>query len=200
MAVISEAKLASYHFHLHNAATLLARLGRTDAPPDPLAVLQRQARDEANRLRAVFGKVEDRHRRRLHQSTDLQQTLARVVADYPQVPIRLRASLAAGVELPTPILSALTTAVTALLDNAQRHSEAEEVVVYAEAAGGRWEVSVADDGVGFDEHTTPFREGLRVRVLDNAARHGITVTIDSHAGQGTVVSLSGRIRPNQESR
>ena len=56
---------------------------------------------------------------------------------------------------------------------------------------GWWEVTVHDDGRGFDPAATPLGFGLREQVTGALAAHGIGTRIRSVPGDGTSVTLRG---------
>jgi len=68
---------------------------------------------------------------------------------------------------------------------------ASEVVVHADRHGDTWEVSVCDDGVGFEPEATPFGFGLSSQVTESARRHGMSVEVVSRPGEGTCVFIRG---------
>ncbi|MCL1840863.1 MAG: hypothetical protein FWF75_03805, partial [Propionibacteriaceae bacterium] len=84
----------------------------------------------------------------------------------------------------------LRSALISLLYNVQFHAHATEVVVHTDCQNGRWEVSVCDDGTGFDPQNTTYGFGLQSQVLDSAHQAGMTVHITSHPGEGTCVYIS----------
>jgi signal transduction histidine kinase len=77
------------------------------------------------------------------------------------------------------------------LQNALRHAEAKELRLRLAAADGRVELTVSDDGVGFD----PTAAAVRSRRLgltsmeERAEALGGTLTIESTPGRGTTVRL-----------
>lgn len=82
-------------------------------------------------------------------------------------------------------------ALTTVLHNARRHAEAKTVFVHADCLDGRWELSVRDDGIGFDPSTASFGFGLGTQVIEALQRLEIDVTIDSAPGEGTAVVMVG---------
>ena len=83
-------------------------------------------------------------------------------------------------------------ALIALLYNVQFHACAHEVTIHADAEGPSWEVSVADDGIGFDSAHTAYGFGLRRQVIEPLESEGLHVTIQSHRGEGTIVTVTNR--------
>jgi GAF domain-containing protein len=83
------------------------------------------------------------------------------------------------------------------LSNASRHARAGEVMVRARADDGRFSLTVADDGIGFEPAaaTADGHHGLR-NMVDRARRLDGHLDIRSQPGEGTrvelVVPLAGR--------
>ncbi|KAA9338595.1 PAS domain S-box protein [Hymenobacter busanensis] len=107
---------------------------------------------------------------------------------------RLQVHLAVG-ELPTALPRVLETAiyriVQELLNNVMKHAQARETFVYVEPAGRHIQVSVEDDGAGFDvetavnQHSGIGLTGIRNRV----GLLGGQLTIRSQPGRGTTISI-----------
>lgn len=94
--------------------------------------------------------------------------------------------------LPAESLECIGAAVRTLLINVQRHARASLVNVRAEVTRETYEVSVSDDGVGFDTTTTQYNYGLRHQVHEAMTTIGAHVEIVSSPGFGTTVIISGR--------
>jgi signal transduction histidine kinase len=123
----------------------------------------------------------------------LVSVLRAAVADYRDLPVEASVDLADGVRLPERAAGAVRAAVGTLLANVRVHADASNVVVHADAdpAEGEWEVTVADDGRGFDPAAVPRGFGLRVQVEQALAEHGIAAHVHSVPGDGTRVTLRG---------
>lgn len=86
---------------------------------------------------------------------------------------------------------ALLKAAREAMANASRHSGADKVDVFAEAANGELTVFVRDQGKGFDPDTVPDdRRGLADSIHGRLARVDGTAVVTSHPGEGTEVELS----------
>ena len=70
------------------------------------------------------------------------------------------------------------------------HSAAPSATIHAVGSGTWFEVTVRDDGIGFDPATTTPGYGLSRQVRGACSAQGIDVTIDSTPGEGTAVTLS----------
>lgn len=86
------------------------------------------------------------------------------------------------------VRTALERATYELVQNAAKHAGTEAVRLEIRRVGGRLEVVVADDGVGFDLGSTS-RRGLEHSVLARAADVDIEVEIATSPGHGTTVVL-----------
>jgi signal transduction histidine kinase len=75
------------------------------------------------------------------------------------------------------------------LNNALRHSGADDVAVSLMARRGRVILEVTDDGKGFGTQTPPGGLGLP-SMRERAASVGGSLTIRSAPGEGTMVRLS----------
>jgi len=187
-----ELEHARYQFHIHNATGLLARLARDDTPPDVLPALRTQALEESNRLRrealrpVVGSGIGD------YATMTLSQVVTLAVRGFGHLPLEVRTSLAREVTLQRVEAVILQSALVSLLYNVQFHARATEVVVHADHDGPDWEVSVCDDGVGFDPERTPYGFGLQSQVMDATRRVGMTFTLRSRPGEGTCAVIRGR--------
>lgn len=92
---------------------------------------------------------------------------------------------------PPAVTVALVDALATLLHNVRRHANAAEVVVHVESEGGRWELVVRDQGVGFDPLVTPRGYGLQEQVVTPIRALGGQVSITSEPGNGTTVRVWG---------
>gem|GEM_PF-3179694 len=192
-----EVERARYQFHVHNATGLLAQLARDDTPPEVLPSLRAQALAESERLRH---EVLDPSGTRTddQQPSSLEQVVQEGVAGFGNLPLDVRTASGRGVQVRPLDATVLRSALNTLLYNVQFHAHASEVVVQAERTDDAWQVSVRDDGVGFDPARTAFGFGLQSQVLDPARRAGMSVQIDSRPGQGTCVRIRGAITESRK--
>lgn len=182
---------ARYRFHIHNATGLLAQLSRDDTPAELLPSLRMQALEESNRLRHDV-LVPNSNSDDTKTAATLERVALSSVSDFGHLPIEVRTTLGRGVVLTDDEAMVVQAALISLLYNVQFHAHASEIVVHADCVDDTWEVSVCDDGVGFDPQTTPFGFGLQSQVLDSTRDHGMTVEITSSPGRGTCAVIRGR--------
>ena len=97
-----------------------------------------------------------------------------------------------NIAVPQQVASTLGMVVREVALNVAKHSKATEVEVTLSSPGqGAVNISVADDGVGFDPDLVPKRRlGLQVSVVYRMWAIGGTAEIHSSPGRGTVVNLN----------
>ena len=188
-----ELEAARYRAHVHDAAGLLAHLARDDTPADLRPALQEQAVHASNRLRnEILNPLAPASPSGTAPRVRLDEVVASAIAGFSHLPLEVRTALARDVTLSRETAAVLEPALVSLLYNVQYHAKASEVVVHADADADTWEVSVSDDGIGFDLLATPRRFGLQEQVLGAAHGQGLSVDIASAPGEGTLVTISGR--------
>lgn len=166
---------------LHDHATVLDVLARED-PDHPVARLARaQAATSSARIRAFLRGQEP-------PPGTLAGELATLGLDYGDLPLTLNVALAAE-PLPPEVVATLVSATRTLLDNVRWHARAEEVVVHAAASHGRWELTVTDDGIGFDPAAVAEGYGLSRQVRRAVAEIGGAVEVLASPGSGSTVRL-----------
>ena len=185
----TELRLATYRFHIHNATGLLAQLSRDDTPADMLVSLRQQAAQEADRLRnEVLTPVPTPTDA---EGATLGEIVTRATASFGHLPLEVRAALGRQTHFAQEQALIIETALISLLYNVQFHANASEVVVHTDCDTSTWQVSVADNGAGFNPDHTKYGFGLRNQVLNAAEHAGMHVEIVSHIGEGTRVTISG---------
>ncbi|MEO3780900.1 ATP-binding protein [Micromonospora sp. B11E3] len=186
---------------LHDNISVLHMLARPDLPEELGEALKAQAVVLANRVRTFLDDAADRigadATGRIGWDGARQRPLTAIVRDavaaYPDLRVETSLDLAAGVTLPEPAAEALRDAVGTVLSNVRLHACASRVVVHADADPDEdeWELTVTDDGRGFDPAATPYGFGLRVQVEQTLAAHGISTHVHSVPGDGTRVTVRG---------
>jgi PAS domain S-box-containing protein len=124
--------------------------------------------------------------------------------DHPQLDYQLDLE-ADGQTLPEPIRLALFRICQELLNNVIRHAQASRVVVRLHTAGRLAELTVSDDGIGFetpDEWVALARQGHLglVGVLERAEAVGGATIVHSVLGQGTEVRVQVELPEKSEDR
>lgn len=190
---------------LHDNISVLRLLARSDLPAGLDETLRDQAVSLANKVRAFLNEARQpaappppaAEAGDGPEAPGAERALTSVVREaaegFRDLPMVLSLDLADGILLPARTAAAVHAALATLLHNVRLYASARNVVLHADAdeAGREWEISVRDDGVGFDPATTPYGFGLRVQVIDTLARHHIHVDLDAHPGDGTAVVLRG---------
>jgi signal transduction histidine kinase len=81
------------------------------------------------------------------------------------------------------------------LSNALRHSDATSINVLAVQSAHVFQITISDDGKGFDLHTLSNHNGLGLRnIQQRATLHGGHVQIETALGQGTRLIISVPIK------
>jgi len=179
---------------LHDNISVLRLLAGPDLPGELQGPLKAQAVALADRVRAFLDDAADRTGR---ATAPDRRTLAAIVHDavagYPDLRVETSLDLAAGGDVAEPAAGALRDAVATVLSNVRLHAGASGVVVHADADPdeNEWELTVIDDGRGFDPATTPRGFGLRVQVEQALAEHGIGSHVHSVPGDGTRITVRG---------
>ena len=172
-----------------------------DSVLQTLALVQRHATD-AQRVTTLARHQERELRRWLYgrgfgRATTLGDALAEAVAEAEDAHgVRIELASAGDTALDEP-LSQLVLAAREALTNAAKHSEADEIAVYAEVGSDAVSVFVRDRGVGFSRADVDTdRRGLTESIEARLARAGGSATVTSSPGEGTEVELT---LPRQES-
>ncbi|MCK2037903.1 hypothetical protein KZC51_17375 [Microbacterium sp. SSW1-49] len=101
--------------------------------------------------------------------------------------------------LPSEIVQAVADAMSEAIRNSARHASATNVRVYGVMHRGEIDLTVADDGPGFDLAAVPSdRFGIRESIFGRLERiPGASAGIDSSPGSGTRVHLAW-LRPTED--
>lgn len=164
----------------------------------------RQALNQANLevRRAISSLMEDPPLRR-----SLQEQLAALVDECtamegPQV--AWRDALGKALHLPQDKAEQVLRVAREAVINAQRHAGAQRVQVVFQENGGEYQLSVQDDGCGFDTAILKNRQGNHFGLRIMQARAGLlggNCSVESAPGEGTRVMLrwpKHRQRPEAE--
>jgi signal transduction histidine kinase len=92
--------------------------------------------------------------------------------------------------LPPALEDGLYRVVQEALNNALKHSAAEQVTVSLKIGSEGVELEVADDGIGFDTQAAQAGGGLGLRgLVERAQELGGRLSLQSEPGQGTRIRL-----------
>jgi len=178
---------------LHDQATVLALLSAQHDDPVLEDSLRVQAAAASLRIRAFLGDT-----RSATPDTVLAQArplLVDVVAaamdDFDDLPITVNTDLVLRQRVHPEQADVLLAAIRTLLHNIRQHAGATAATIHGDRiTGGRWELSVTDDGAGFDPATTELGYGLRTQAGQALTASGFAVAIDSGPGEGTRVTIT----------
>src|SRR5581483_2179403 len=91
-------------------------------------------------------------------------------------------------ELPEEHKTCIYRVVQEALNNVARHAQASAVQISLQQHSGELQLSIQDDGTGFDSQRV---RGLGLLGMEERARHlGGTFAVDSQAGRGTLLKIN----------
>lgn len=195
-AAASSAREAERERHrrlLHDQATVLALLGHQYDDPVLAGNLRVQAATAARRIRAFLGDT-----RITAPDTVLSQArpllvdvVAAATSDFSDLPITVNTDLVLHLRMRAEQADALLAAIRTLLHNVRRHAQASTVTIHGDRiTDDHWELSVTDDGIGFDPGTAALGYGLRVQAGQALVAAGFRVAVESAPGEGTRVTIT----------
>jgi signal transduction histidine kinase len=123
----------------------------------------------------------------------IDQVVRASIKGFKHLPLEVRTAMGRDITLHPDEALVLETALVSLLYNVQFHAgtAVTEVVVHADCLEDGWEVSICDDGVGFDVDHTGRGFGLQKQVIELTQTKGMTVEVSSAPGEGTCVFIRG---------
>lgn len=197
----AQVELERHRRLLHDPASLLRYLADPDLDPGLAGVIRRQALAEANRIRAFLDPARSEPADQANPTSSdcatsplLADTMRAAVAGFTDLPIELVLHLAGGVHLTPSASRALAAATVTVLHNVRRHAgPGASVVVHGDhhPGDGEWEITIRDDGQGFDPSSSPAGYGLRQVAGGALAEHGMSCHVHSRPGTGTTVTIRG---------
>ncbi|BEP13124.1 ATP-binding protein [Acidothermaceae bacterium B102] len=180
------AELDRHRLLLHDQETVLRLLSEPVLDATLARLLQKQAASGASQIRSFLtgdGMPDT-------GEATLAATVRRAALQFTDLPMTISTDLADEVPLSAETAAPLGQAIVTLLHNVRRHAAATSVVVHAAGdVDDGWEVSVHDNGCGFDPATTPPGFGLGTQVHRALAPHHIEAHLSAAAGDGTLVIL-----------
>jgi hypothetical protein len=170
---------------LHDQATTLTLLSRDDLDAGVRVLAQDQARTGARRIRSFLA----------DEPTPCSGLMAEMVTlgrHFADLGLVLNVD---GIrhDPPEQVCTAILGAVETALHNVRLHAAADQTVVFAEAGPDAWEVTVGDNGRGFDPATVTERFGLRHQIREKIEAVGGQVEITSAPGQGAFLRFWGQM-------
>lgn len=191
---------------LHDPASLLRYLADPALDPRLAETVRAQALAEANRIRAYLSEPQGSTGSTARDDKVLLvDAVRRASSDFTDLPIEIALDLASAVVLLPAPASAITAAAATVLHNVRHHAgSVGQVVIHADyqPAEAEWELTIRDDGIGFDAESVPRGYGLNQLVDAALAEHGISSHVLSQPGTGTTITIRGTYRDerNEDSR
>jgi signal transduction histidine kinase len=171
---------------IHKKGIELAETGAP--PPQEVAALAELAKEQESALRSlILRKPEDVQDGR----GSLRDALERVTAGIKGLEVSV--SSVGPVWLPTDLLRELVAAIEQAIANVQEHARASKIAVFADSQGGLVQVTVRDDGIGFEFDEARFRSEGKFGVLNSMKGRieavGGEMRLESIPGSGTEVEF-----------
>jgi signal transduction histidine kinase len=177
------------------AARELVATGRSSAAAEELADLESATRSLSAQVReAILGL-----RTSVGQDRPLGQAIEEYTAEFGiQAGLRtsFSGSVTAGGALPSPARYQVMRIAQEAMSNARRHADATTVEVGFDEHDGVLELSVRDDGMGFEPEVAARSGRFGLTTMAERARAvGGTLDVRSALGEGTTVALSVPAHP-----
>ncbi|PWJ25963.1 signal transduction histidine kinase [Branchiibius hedensis] len=176
-----------YRLLVHDTTGILRLLASDELPEETREVVREQALAESVRLRSYL----DAPPGEGTAPQTLGVVVREVIGSFRDLPIEPVLTLGQHAQLTDEAATVLRSALATTLHNVRRHARAHQVVIHADHRAGTWELTVRDDGVGFDPDPDAFGFGLATQVFEQAGAAGIEVVLDSAPGHGTALIYSG---------
>jgi two-component system, NarL family, sensor kinase len=186
-------ELAGVSFALAGAADR----AQADTPPEVRRSLEDAATATRGVMRQLRGMLVEIHPPNLH-TTGLESALSDLLAPLAAKGVETRRDAADVPEMSLDAEALLFRAAQETVRNAVTHANARHVVVAVSRDNGMAQMTISDDGRGFDSEEQDRRQaeghmGLRI-LRDLVAHAGGTFELDSTPGQGTTVSIGVPLR------
>jgi signal transduction histidine kinase len=190
------------HDTVLNTLTALARGARDDvATGDDVAEMVSQCRQDVALIEEALGDPDDPAASARRPQGDLPAEVEAVVTEMRSRGLHVNVVIdrCGAPAVPAPVASAISSAAREALSNVAAHAGTREAwvrvsLVAKEAdaeAPGRVQVTVRDNGIGFDlARVDRTRLGLRRSIAERTADCGGQASIWSAPGQGTIVRMS----------
>ncbi len=120
-----------------------------------------------------------------HRLDTLLDQLTEAMMGRTRMPVKTE--VVGDCSLPTDVQIALYRIAQEALNNIAKHARASQATVHLDCSPAHTELSIRDDGCGFDQKTVePHHLGLRI-MHERAQAVGGTLKIESKSNQGTVI-------------
>jgi signal transduction histidine kinase len=183
-------QLAGTSFSLAAAAERLDGSANGEGAATALREGSVQTRQSVRELRSLLAEIYPASLR----EAGLEQALEDLLAPVEGRGVETSLEIAPGTE-PAPDTQALFFRIAQeSVRNAVRHGEASRIAIAVGDAAGRPELTVTDDGRGFDPDLPPAdgEEHFGLRLMrDLASDAGAELTVESSPGAGTTVRVAG---------
>jgi PAS domain S-box-containing protein len=169
-------------------AEMLLRLWELD-PPKVRAGLA-QLRDLTRGAQAEMRSLLLELRPEALEVTSLKELLNQIVVAFvgrSGIETQLDADEVSG--LPSTVKTAFYRVAQEALNNVSKHARATQVSVRLRRVENRIELHIADNGFGFDPHSTPLNRLGLSNIRERADSIGAALTLESGPGQGTQLRL-----------
>jgi PAS domain S-box-containing protein len=125
-----------------------------------------------------------------HRLDTLLDQLTEAMMGRTRIPVKTQ--VVGDCSLPTDAQIALYRIAQEALNNIAKHARASQATVHLDCSPGHAELSIRDDGGGFDQEIVqPHHLGLKI-MHERAQAVGATLKIESQSGQGTVIVVNWR--------
>jgi PAS domain S-box-containing protein len=197
-----ERKRIAEHLHDHLGQSMvlakmkLDALGRADLPPAAGAAVRQIGKTVGDLIRTTQSITYDLSNPVLYERGLVAAIQEWIQEEYtPKYAVRVSFRNATRkLDLPAEQLVFVYRTVRELLINVAKHAQTQIAAVTIQRRHGRVRITVLDDGAGFDPDKSPDRFGSQSHyglfsIRERMDYLGGTMTIESHSGQGTCVTL-----------
>ena len=175
-----------------DAAALALAAGKQDVTVQHLHELRDTARSTMYDMRLLIFEL---HPPALEQEGLVTALRVRLAAVEARAGVHADLKVEGERRLPIGMEQELYRIAQEALNNIMKHARAQHVTLRLQFADGVVCLQVHDDGAGFDPHTARNAGGMGLRSFAaRAAKIGGHVTLDSHPGQGTTVTVNVPVR------
>lgn len=170
--------------HLFGLRMIASGMRRADPHNEQVRAIERITEEAQRDMQALLSEL----RPAGLDGAGLAPALEQICAAYrDRLDVTVDADLT-DITLPEPVEHALLRVTQEACTNAVRHGSASRLAVSMTRRNGQVELSVRDNGTGFDPTTSHAGAGLR-HIRDRVAELGGTVNFDSAPGAGAAVTV-----------